>query len=252
MRTARSLASLRAGRTDWYRIENNAKALSADVYIYDEIGFWGVSAQDFVAAFRGEIDASADVTVHINSPGGSVFDGITILNALRAHKGGVTTVVDGLAASAASFIAQAGTKRIMARNSQMMIHDAMSLCVGNASDMREVADLLDKASDNLADVYAHRSGRGDVKSWRAEMEKEVWYSAQEAVDAGLADEVDGVASKQDEDKLAASWDLSIYAHASRTEAPAPEPLPVIEPELPVTAAPAWDKASFLEGLHNGA
>ncbi len=248
MRTARSLTSLRAGRADWFRIENNAKASSADVYIYDEIGYWGVTANDFAAAFRGEIDPSAEVTVHINSPGGSVFDGIAILNTLRAHQGSVTTIVDGIALSAASFIAQAGTKRYMARNSQMMIHDAMTLCVGNAADMRATADLRDKASDNLADIYAHRSGSGTVATWRAEMEKEVWYSADEAVAAGLADEVLDAKSAEGEEPVAATWDLSIFAYRSRAEAPPPTVEPVPDP---APAAPAWDMASFLEGLRNG-
>lgn len=234
--------------------------------------------------------------MHINSPGGNVFDGLAILNVLRAHKGGVTTIVDGLAASAASFIAQAGSTRIMARNSQMMIHDAMTLCAGNATDMRETADLLDKASDNLADVYASRSGRGTVADWRAEMRKEVWYSAEEAVAAGLADEVLSAAAKPEEEAVAATWDLSIFAHASRAEAPDPVPLPepagIVTADRSVTpeemaefaerftasvnsngplvhlvdsgttcgcslqhdyrpAAPAWDMASFLEGLKNG-
>lgn len=187
--------------------------------------------------------------MHINSPGGSVFDGIAILNVLRNHRGALTTVVDGIAASAASFIAQAGTTRVMARNSQMMIHDAMALCGGNAADMRETADLLDKASDNLADIYAERSGRGSAADWRAAMEKEVWYSAQEAVDAGLADAIDGVATKQDEDKLAASWDLSIFAHRSRKEAPAPV---VYDVQPTPSATEVWDMGTFLKGLLNGA
>lgn len=187
--------------------------------------------------------------MHINSPGGDVFDGIAILNALRTHKGEVTTIVDGIAASAASFIAQAGAKRVMARNSEMMIHDASGLCIGNASDMSEMLALLERTSDNIADIYAERSGAGDRAAWRAAMSAETWYSAQEAVDAGLADEIDGVATKEDQDALAASWDLSIFAHRNRAEAPEPVTIDV----TPETAAPAWDMASFLEGLRiNGA
>jgi len=244
VRTARSLASLRAGRTDWYRIEN--KAGGAELYIYDEIGYFGVTAQVLVAELK---NVTGDLTVHINSPGGDVFDGIAILNALRNHKGEVTTIVDGLAASAASFIAQAGSKRVMARNSELMIHDASGLCIGNSEDMSEMLALLERTSDNIADVYAERSGKGDRAAWRAAMSAETWYSAQEAVDAGLADEVDGVATKQDEDKLAASWDLSIFAHRNRTEAPAPVVLDVV-PETP--NATEWDMGSFLKGLLNGA
>lgn len=246
MKTARPLASLRQGKTDWYRIENSTDDTS-NVYIYDEIGYWGVTAADFVADLK---NANSDLTVHINSPGGDVFDGIAILNALRAHRGTVTTIVDGLAASAASFIAQAGSERIMARNSEMMIHDASGLCIGNASDMREMLDLLDRASDNIASVYAERSGQGDVASWRAAMGKETWYSAEEAVEAGLADSVDGQTKG---DPVENSWDLSIYAHARRSDAPDPE---IFRPQIDVTGlgsaeretVPSFDINAFKKGL----
>lgn len=189
---------------------------------------------------------NADLTVHINSPGGDVFDGIAILNALRAHKGSITTIVDGLAASAASFIAQAGQTRVMARNSEMMIHDASGLCIGNASDMRTMLDLLDRASDNIASVYAERSGVGDVASWRDAMGKETWYSAEEAVTAGLADSVDGQGESASPEN---SWDLSIYAHAKRSDAPDPEIFRAPEPEPPPQM---FDLGAFMKGLGHGA
>jgi ATP-dependent Clp endopeptidase proteolytic subunit ClpP len=243
VRTARTLASLKRGRNDWFRFENNATH-ETSLFIYDEIGYFGVTAADFGAAFRNEVDQNDALTVHINSPGGSVFDGIAILNTLRSHKGGVTTIVDGIAASAASFIAQAGTKRVMARNSEMMIHDASGLCIGNAAEMRETADLLDRASDNLADIYASRSGRGTVQDWRAILQKEVWYSAQEAVDAGLADEVDGT----EEEPPAATWDLSVFAHKNRKEAP--EPVLLSTPPI-AASAKSFDFSLFKKGLQRG-
>lgn len=176
---ARTLAS-------WYRIEN--KASEAVVWIYDEIGEWGVTASDFVRDLQGV--SSKSITAHINSPGGNVFDGIAIFNALRNHPAHVTTVVDGLAASAASFIAQAGDDRVTERTGQWMIHDAHGVALGNAGTMREMADLLDKASDNIASIYAERSGQS-AAHWRAEMLREPWYSAEEAVQAGLADRIAG-------------------------------------------------------------
>lgn len=185
--------------------------------------------------------------MHINSPGGDVFDGIAILNALRAHKGPVTTIVDGLAASAASFIAQAGATRIMMRNSEMMIHDASGLCIGNASDMREMLDLLERTSDNIASVYAERSGTGSVETWRAAMSAETWYSAQEAVAAGLADQMDVTEASDTEQQLAASWDLSFFAHRNRAEAPRPAIPQITEPPK----ASQWDFAAFTRGLTNG-
>jgi hypothetical protein len=126
--------------------------------------------------------------VHINSGGGEVFDGIAIGNAIRAHKGPVTTVVDGLAASIASVIAQAGADRVMQPGSMMMIHDAFGMCIGDAGEMAKMASTLDEVSGNLAEIYASRGG-GDAGQWREAMRAESWYTAQAAVDAGLADRV---------------------------------------------------------------
>lgn len=172
------------GERAWYRIANQAEAGITQVNIFDEISWWGISAQDFVDQLAG---ISGDIEVHINSPGGDAFDGITIYNAL-ASRPGVTTVVDGLAASAASVIAMAGQTRVMSPGSMMMIHDALALCIGNAADMREVAGQLDKVSDNIASVYAAHAGKTTAE-WRQAMIAEGWYTAQEAVDAGLAHKV---------------------------------------------------------------
>jgi ATP-dependent Clp endopeptidase proteolytic subunit ClpP len=215
LKTARQIANLRQGRNDWYRITNEADV--AQVYIYDEIGYFGVSASDFVKDIINIKQPKMDL--HINSPGGEVFDGIAIYNAIKNHPADVTVFVDGLAASAASFISMAGDKVIMTRNSEMMIHDAHGLVIGNSADMRELADLLDKMSDNIADIYMQKAG-GTVSSWREAMKTETWYSADEAVKAGLADEIQGKTSTEN------SWDLSIFSYTSRKEAPEPK----IEPE----------------------
>lgn len=244
MRTVRTRASLRQGRIDWYRLENNATH-ETDLYIYDEIGWFGVTAQDLVNDLKS-VDKNDHLTVHINSPGGDVFDGIAILNALRNHKGDVTTVVDGLAASAASFIAQAGKTRIMAKNSEMMIHDAAGMCIGNAKDMAEMVAMLERVSDNIASVYAERSQRGDKAAWRALMSAETWYSAEEAVTAGLADSIDGQAAEPAED-----WDLSVFAHASRADAPSPVAVPLATVIHPEPATP-WNLEAFKRGLKHGA
>lgn len=170
-----------AGERAWYRIANQAEAGVTQVNIFDEISWWGISAQQFVDQLAG---VNGAIEVHINSPGGDAFDGITIYNAL-ASRPDVTTVVDGLAASAASVIAMAGQTRVMSPGSMMMIHDALALCIGNAADMREVAGQLDKVSDNIASVYAAHAGK-TAAQWRQAMVAEGWYTAQEAVDAGLA------------------------------------------------------------------
>lgn len=192
MTTAADLrAKMRARRApapvarQWYEIRDAAGPV-ATIRLYDEIGYWGVTAEDF-AAELGRISAP-QIEVQINSPGGDVFDGIAIFNALRAHQAHVTTRVDGIAASAASVIVQAGDRRVMLGSSQVMIHDAWGMAVGSAADMREFADLLDLQSDVLAGIYADRSGR-DRDEIRQMMLGETWLVDQAAVDAGLADEV---------------------------------------------------------------
>jgi ATP-dependent Clp endopeptidase proteolytic subunit ClpP len=212
LRMARPAADLVQGRTDWYRIKNLSDV--AEVYIYDEIGYFGITASDFVRDLQGITHDKIDL--HLNTPGGDVFDGVAIYNALKSHKAEVTVIVDSLAASAGSFIAQAGDKVVMKKNATMMIHDASGLAIGNASDMRDLADLLDKTSDNIASIYSDRAG-GTVADWRAAMQAETWYSADEAVKAGLADGVDGEGKNVDN-----TWDLSIFNYAGRSEAPAPE------------------------------
>lgn len=182
------------------------------------------------------------VDLHVNSPGGDYFAGVTIANAIRQHPAKVTVHVDGLAASAASVIAMAGDVVTMHPGSQLMIHDAMSLAVGNANDMRETAALLDKVSDDIAGMYADRAG-GQRIEWRARMQAETWYSADEAVRAGLADESVVGVYKVDE-PVAARWDLSIFKYQGREQAPEPE-MKVSEAEVvsdegdaPLEAPPA--------------
>jgi ATP-dependent protease ClpP protease subunit len=231
----------RGDKTDrsWFRIVNadqppaqQGPPAVAEIWIYDEIGMWGITAGDFVAQLS-QVEADA-IDLHVNSPGGDVYDGIAILNALRSHPADVTTYVDGIAASIASVIAMGGNQIIMARNSQMMIHDAFGLCVGDAATMRETADMLDKASDNIADVYNARAG-GGIALWRSRMKNTTWYSADEAVAAKLADEVAAVPSRSKTKPagMANEWDLSVFHYAGRGEAPAPN-----SPALAATASAA--------------
>jgi ATP-dependent protease ClpP protease subunit len=242
LRTARPRAQLRQGRNDWYRITNSVSGGTAQVHIYDEIGYWGITASDFMRDLS-QVNAT-DIDLHLNSPGGEIFDGIAIMNALRSHPANVTTYVDSLAASIASVIAMAGDRIVMAPNSQMMIHDGSGLCIGNAADMRQTAELLDRQSDNIADIYAKRAG-GTVAEWRALMTAETWYTADEAVEAGLADEVASVHSLTDANSSQNSWDLSIFRYPSRADAPPPAPVnaavdcpvaPVVAPEPAVEPA----------------
>lgn len=202
---------------DWFRIENKAGENVTHVYIYDEIGYWGTTASDF-AKELAVID-TADIHFHINSPGGEVFDGVAIYNAILNHKSNTTAYVDALAASAASFIATSADKLIMAKNATMMIHDAIGFSYGNAADMAEMKVMLDRISNTIAEMYQTKGG-GEVSDWRALMKAETWYSAQEAVDSGLADEV---AAKEDKTTEPATnqWDLSLFKYQNRTNAPSP-------------------------------
>lgn len=218
----------------WYTI----KALAADesgpveILIYDEISpMWGVSAVDFVRDLAA-IDAD-EITVRINSPGGSVFEGIAILNALRGHPATITTVVDSIAASIASVIAMGGNKVVMNQNSQMMIHNAWNVAVGNADELQKVVDDLRRMSTNIASIYAGRAG-GTVEDWQALMDAETWYSAEEAVAAGLADDAITDAAKDKTTGLfaRASFDLSKFKFAGREAAPAPQILPRAQTPLP--------------------
>lgn len=219
-----------------------AEAGVTRVDVYDDIGSgnWfseGVSAKNFAAQLS---DVQGPLDVHINSGGGDVADGIAIGNAIRSHKGFKRTIVDGMAASIASVIMQAGDERIVEPGAMVMIHDAFSSCVGNAAEMRKLADDLDKHSDNLAGIYATRAG-GTAEQWRDTMKATTWYTADEAVAAGLADKVGaGAATLPDGFDLAAFQTVPGRIAAQlrtlpRAEAPA-EPVPVPVPAEPAPAA----------------
>lgn len=158
------------------------EAGKAVIRIYDVIGWPFIEAQDVAAALDG-IDAD-EIEVQINSPGGDAIEGIAIYNALRSHPAKITTRVDALAASVASIVAQAGDERVMLTGSQMMIHDAWGLAIGNAEVMRETSDVLDKISGTLAGIYEDRSGQDGMRDL---MQAETWFTHDEAVEAGLAD-----------------------------------------------------------------
>jgi ATP-dependent protease ClpP protease subunit len=205
-----------------YRIRNAAENPAVtEILLYDEIGEdpWfgtGVSAK----AFAEDLSAvdTAEVHVRLNSPGGNVFEGIAMMNALRRHNAKVTVFVDGLAASAASIVAMGADEVVMSRQAELMIHDAWGVAIGNAKEMQTMADDLNRASDNLAAAYKDKAG-GTVSDWREAMQAETWYSDKEAVAAGLADRVEP--SKTASDKAKARFNLSVFAYAGRADAPAP-------------------------------
>lgn len=150
--------------------------------------------------FREELKQHAgDLTVVINSPGGDVFAGLAIYNALVNHNGNVTVRVDGLAASIASVIAMAGDKIIMSPGSMIMIHRPSVYAAGTVDDMEKAKDVLLKIEEGITPIYAKRTGLSDEKITEL-LEAETWMLADKAVELGFADEVSEAPEKQKQDE----------------------------------------------------
>ena len=194
----------------WYRME--AKGDTAEIVIYDQIGqsMWGdgYGAKKFNADLKA-LGNVKNISVRLNSPGGDVFEGLTILNRLLAHKATVTIYIDGLAASIASVIAMAGDKIVMAENALFMIHNPWSFAMGTSEDMRATADTLDKVKEALLTAYTGQSSLDEHKI-SALMDAETWMTAKEGLDMGFIDEI-GVG--QD---IQNSFDLSQFKNAPKT------------------------------------
>lgn len=182
----RAAAQIETRETPCFRV--SAAADKPKIYVFGVIGGWDLDATEFVQQVHA-IDAKS-IDVHVNSPGGFVYDALAMFEALVSHTASVDVHIDGMAASAASVIAMAGDTVEIAKGGRMMIHDAQGVGIGGPADMREYADLLDATSDDLSGYYADRAG-GKPADWRARMTAETWYSASEAVTAKLADRVAG-------------------------------------------------------------
>jgi ATP-dependent Clp endopeptidase proteolytic subunit ClpP len=169
----------------WYEIKAKKEG-PAEIWIYDEIGLWGISAKEFVIELNALENSKIDM--HINSPGGEVFDGAAIYNAVKRHPAEVTTYIDGIAASIASVIALAGKKVVMAENAIFMMHNPSGLVIGTAEDMRKLADILDKIRETMIGAYITKSGKSDSEI-KALLDAETWMDADETKAAGFADEI---------------------------------------------------------------
>lgn len=178
----------------FWKITNSAS--NTNVLLYGPIGRdWDGSGNDpkeFLDAWmqipKGPID------LHIHSPGGYVFDGLAIYNTVATRRADVTAYVDGLAASTASWIACAASKVVMPKTARMMIHDAQGFVIGDSETMREQAELLDKESDRVAQMYADKTGKSKEKM-RDLMRATTWMDGIEAKEIGLADEVTDASSQ---------------------------------------------------------
>ena len=187
----------------WYTIR--ARASGTEVLIYDEIGAYGVTAKGFLAEL-GALPNDAALDLRLNSPGGSVFDAVAIFNALKRHAGEITVWIDGIAASAASYVAMAGDSVVMPQNAFLMIHDPSGLVMGTAEDMRSTAEALDKVKGSLIMGYAAKSGKPDAEI-AALMAAETWLDAQDALALGLIDRI------AEPVKLAATFDIARFRNA---------------------------------------
>lgn len=188
---------------------------AAHIYLYDVIDAWfGVSAQMMVDALKSA--SGKTVHLHINSPGGDVFESVAMATAIAAHDGDVIAHIDGVAASAATRVALAAKEVRIADSGLMMIHNSWTIAWGNSEEIRKTADLLDKVDTGIVADYTRKTGASEqqVRDWMA---AETWFTAQEALDNKFVDAIDattqGAANK--------AWDLSAYQNAPKRQEPAP-------------------------------
>jgi len=208
-----------------------------DLLVYGVIDDWPWG--DVIAAeFAQELAANKDKQVHcrINSVGGDVFAGIAIHNMLQTHPGGARCTVEGLAASAASVIAMAGSKTTMLRGAMMMIHNPSALATGEASELRKTADVLDQIRASLVSIYEAKTGKS-AEELQVMLDAETWLSAQEAVDQGFADEILGEVVPQAKGEAVFFNGIGFpTGRAPRLEAPQPAVAPVPQPSEPKLVA----------------
>lgn len=181
--------------SSWFKFKDIQNATKnppnlVECFIYDEIGGFGVSAADFVSELK-RIDKitnhSAQIQVNINSPGGDVFDGLAISNAIAELGERCTTIINGIAASAASLIACSSKQCVMCENALLMIHNPFTNVIGNATELRKVADTLDKCNNSIVNVYQRKCKNLSAESIQQMMDEETWLDANEAVALGFVD-----------------------------------------------------------------
>ena len=223
--TARAYVQMRIankGRGEFRADGNTLFLYDAIASDEDEAAWWGgISPSAFIAALD---KTTGPVTLRINSPGGSVFGAQAMVAAMRAHAHPITARIDSLAASAASVIAANCANCVMVPGSMQMIHRAWGLAVGNCEDMRGTADLLEKIDGLIADAYAGRTGEAKTRDeFVAMMAAETWFTPEEAVAAGLADDI----AQENTQRGRNQWDLTAFGAA-----PLLANLPVAEEDTP--------------------
>ncbi|HEK0678306.1 TPA: Clp protease ClpP [Proteus mirabilis] len=235
----------------WFRIQAKEDQ-TADIYIYDEIGGWGISARRFTEDLIS-LGNLSHINLHIHSPGGEVFDGIAIYNQLKNHSATITVYIDGLAASMASVIAMVGDTVIMPKNAMMMIHKPWGVSWGDANDMREYADLLDKLENVLIPAYVAKTGK-TTEEITAMLEQETWLDGDECVEHGFADKViepvkamASLTSKRIEEFSSMPSAIKNQITPKNTTKPTQQPQPNSSPE-PQPSASFADEQTRLNGI----
>ncbi|HGN9119706.1 TPA: ClpP-like prohead protease/major capsid protein fusion protein [Proteus mirabilis] len=235
----------------WFRMQAKEDQ-TADIYIYDEIGGWGISARRFTEDLIS-LGNLSHINLHIHSPGGEVFDGIAIYNQLKNHSATITVYIDGLAASMASVIAMVGDTVIMPKNAMMMIHKPWGVSWGDANDMREYADLLDKLENVLILAYVAKTGK-TTEEITAMLEQETWLDGDECVEHGFADKViepvkamASLTSKRIEEFSSMPSAIKNQITPKNTTKPTQQPQPNSSPE-PQPSASFADEQTRLNGI----
>lgn len=235
----------------WFRMQAKEDQ-TADIYIYDEIGGWGISARRFTEDLIS-LGNLSHINLHIHSPGGEVFDGIAIYNQLKNYSATITVYIDGLAASMASVIAMVGDTVIMPKNAMMMIHKPWGVSWGDANDMREYADLLDKLENVLIPAYVAKTGK-TTEEITAMLEQETWLDGDECVEHGFADKViepvkamASLTSKRIEEFSSMPSAIKNQITPKNTTKPTQQPQPNSSPE-PQPSVSFADEQTRLNGI----
>ncbi|MBJ2205717.1 Clp protease ClpP [Pseudomonas carnis] len=231
----------------WYTFQASGEAeqQAIEVFVYGEIGTWGVSANQFVQDLRAMDDGASPVIVAFNSIGGDLFDGLAIHNALSRLGERCTGRIDALAASAASVAVCGAHRVVIAANAMLMIHNPYTFTGGDAEDFRRVADVLDQTLEAIIAAYKSKAPDIDEAELRRMVNAETWLTANEAVALGLADEVgDGLKVKA---CLGQGSVLQRFQHAPAELLAQLDEEPDVEPPEPVDPpepAPVLDAAGL--------
>lgn len=248
-------------KRSWFGLQYDEPTSTADLYLYDDIGMWGTTANDFKEQLLSL--KSDKINVYINSNGGEVDAGLAIYNLLRRHSAQKTIHIDGIAASMASVIAMAGDKVVMPRTALMFVHKPWTMAAGNADDLRKTADDLNAWESALVAAYTAKTGK--TAEFISDMlREERLLSAEEAVELGFADEIDEQAAHEPaayrgaitarilchmskaKEKAAMTEAPPVIEEPVKPEAPVVEPVAEVKPDeqpapvevVPETPAPA--------------